>query len=92
MPGADIEPRPANQDTLVADIERTREELARTIDAISDRLNPANAARRTVDRVRQRATQVDPVIAGAAAVVVAGAAVAFFLLRHRGNARGRRRR
>ncbi|MBV9444403.1 MAG: DUF3618 domain-containing protein [Streptosporangiaceae bacterium] len=84
-----MEPRAANQDTLVADIERTREELARTIDAISDRLNPANAARRAADRVRQLAAQVDPVMAGAAAVAVAGATVAFFLFRRRD---GRRKR
>jgi hypothetical protein len=87
MPDADIEPRPANQDTLVTDIERTREELARTIDAISDRLNPANAARRTADRLRQRAAQVDPVMAGAVAVAVAGTAVVFFLVRRRGRSR-----
>ena len=89
MPDTDIEPRTVNQDALVTDIERTRAELARTIDAISDRLNPANAARRTADRARQRVAQVDPVMAGAAAVAVAGAAVAVFLLRRRV---GRRRR
>ena len=83
MPDADIEPRPASQDALVADIERTRAELAQTIDAISDRLNPANAARRTLDRVRQRAAQVDPVVAGGVAAAVAGAAVAWFVLRRR---------
>jgi hypothetical protein len=81
MPDADIEPKPANQDALVADIERTREELARTIDAISDRLNPGNAARRSLDRARQRIGQVDPVMAGGVAVAIAGATVAYFLLR-----------
>ena len=83
MPDADIEPKPASQDALVADIDRTREELARTIDAISDRLNPANAARRTMDRVRERVAEVDPVIAGGLAVAVAGTVVAWFLLRRR---------
>jgi hypothetical protein len=83
MPDADVEPRPANQDALVADIERTREELARTIDAISHRLNPANAARRTAGRLRQRAAQVDPMVAGGVALAVAGAAVGYFLLRRR---------
>jgi hypothetical protein len=83
MPDADIEPKPANQDALVADIERTREELARTIDAISDRLNPGNAARRGLDRTRQRIAQVDPVMAGGVAVAIVGATVAYFLLRRR---------
>lgn len=83
MPDADIEPRPANQDELVADIERTRQELARTIDAISDRLNPANAARRTVDRVRDRIAGVDPMMAGGVAAAVVGVAAAWFLLRRR---------
>jgi hypothetical protein len=83
MPDAEIEPRQASQEDLVADIERTRQELARTIDAISDRLNPANAARRGVDRVRERIAQVDPVMAGGVAVAVAGVAVAWLLLRRR---------
>jgi hypothetical protein len=53
------EKKPASQDDLVADIDRTRQELAATIDAISDRLNPANVAHRTVERVRERIAQVD---------------------------------
>jgi anti-sigma factor RsiW len=83
MPDAEIEPKPASQDELVADIERTRDDLARTIDAISDRLSPANAARRAVDQVRERVSQVDPVVAGGAALAVVGVAVAWFLLRRR---------
>jgi hypothetical protein len=83
MPDADIEPKPANQDALVADIERTREELAQTIDAISDRLNPANAARRSLDRARQRVAQVDPVLAGGVAVAIVGATVAYVVFRRR---------
>lgn len=87
MPGADIEKsqdqKTSNQDELVADIERTRQELARTIDAISDRLNPANAARRTVDRVRERVAGIDPVIVGGVAVAAAGVATAYLLLRRR---------
>lgn len=62
-------------DTLVHEIERTRAELARTIDAITDRLNPANAARRTVSKARDRASRIDPkvgIAAGAVAVGVVG--------------------
>ena len=87
MPGAEIEPKQeskqVSQDALVADIERTRENLARTIDQISDRLSPANAARRAADRVRERVAAVDPVMAGGAVVVVAGVTVAWLLLRRR---------
>ncbi len=32
--------KPVDQDALVADIDRTRTELARTIDAIADRVSP----------------------------------------------------
>jgi hypothetical protein len=87
MPGTEIEPKQdpkqVSQDVLVANIERTRENLARTIDAISDRLSPANAARRAADRMRERVAAVDPVVAGGAALVVAGAAVSWLLLRRR---------
>jgi hypothetical protein len=87
MPGTEIEPKQdskqLSQDELVSDIERTRENLARTIDAISDRLSPANAARRVADRARERVAAIDPVMAGGAAVVVAGVAVAWLLLRRK---------
>jgi len=38
----------------VRDIEATREHLAVTIDAIVDRANPKNIARRTLDRVKAK--------------------------------------
>jgi hypothetical protein len=58
-------------DTLVTQMERTREDLARTIDAIADRVSPANNARRLMYRVREQAGRIDPrfVAAGAAAAV-----------------------
>lgn len=40
-------------DTLVSDIEKTREELAETIDAIADKVNPKNV----VDRGKQQARE-----------------------------------
>ena len=70
-------------DTLVSEIDRTREQLARTIDEISDRLRPKNIARRGVARVRERASQVDPLIGTAAAAVVVTGVAAFFLWRLR---------
>jgi len=87
MPGTEIEPKQdskqVSQDVLVADIERTRENLARTIDEISDRLNPANAARRAADRARERVAAIDPVVAVGTAVAVVGVTVAWLLLRRR---------
>ncbi len=81
---ADTDAKPVSQDTLVADIDRTRAELARTIDAISDRVSPKKNAHRAMEQIRRRASKIDPVVAGAAAaaVVVAGL-TAVFLLRRR---------
>src|ERR1700685_4138871 len=54
------EAKPADQDALVADIDRTRAELARTIEAISDRLSPRNNVRRATDQIRERVRQIAP--------------------------------
>jgi hypothetical protein len=59
-------------EALVGEIERTRAELARTIDQISDRVSPSKVARRSTDRARQRISQIDPLIGGAAALAVVG--------------------
>lgn len=53
---------------LVSEIERTRTNLARTIDAIADRVAPANVAKRTTERAKERIAQVDPLIGGAVAL------------------------
>jgi hypothetical protein len=53
---------------LVGEIERTRDNLARTIDAIADRVSPSNVARRAGDRARDRISQIDPLIGGAVAL------------------------
>ena len=97
---ADTDARPVNQEALVADIDRTRAELARTIDAISDRVSPKKNVNRTMGEVRQRvnqvgqranqqvgqrASQVDPLVAGAAAAaaVLVGVTVLFLVRRRR---------
>jgi hypothetical protein len=69
-------------DTLVSEIERTRDDLARTIDAIADRVSPANNARRVMARVREQASKVDVRYAAVGAAVVVGAA-ALLLWRRR---------
>jgi hypothetical protein len=83
MADADTESKPVDQDTLVADIDRTRAELARTIDAISDRMSPKRNARRAVDQIRERVSQIDPVMAGAAAGAVVIGVTVLFLWRRR---------
>jgi hypothetical protein len=83
MADAEAESKPLNQDALVADIDRTRAELARTIDAIADRVNPRKNVDRAVDQIRQRATQIDPIMAGVAAAVVVLSLTALVLLRRR---------
>ena len=67
----------------MADIDRTRAELARTIDAISDRVSPKKNVDRAVEQIRRRAGQIDPLMAGAAAAVFVVGLTAFVLLRRR---------
>jgi Protein of unknown function (DUF3618) len=87
MADAETGSKSLDQDTLVADIDRTRGELARTIDAISDRVSPKKNVQRAADRFRERVSQIDPVMAGAAAaaagVVVVGVTVLFLVRRRR---------
>jgi len=95
---ADTDARPVGQDELVADIDRTRAQLARTIDAISDRVSPKRNLDRAMGDVRQRVdqvgqrvntelgqrvSQIDPVMAGAAAAVVLIGVTVLFLVRRR---------
>jgi hypothetical protein len=89
MADADAASKPVSQDALVADIDRTRTDLARTIDAISDRVSPkknlqraVDQAREAVDQVRERVSQVDPIVAGVAAgALVIGVAVLILVRR-----------
>ena len=95
---ADTDARPVGQDELVADIDRTRAQLAHTIDAISDRVSPKRNVNRAMEQVRQRAdeigqrvnaevgqrvSQVDPVVIGAAAAAVLVGVTVLFLVRRR---------
>ena len=83
MADAETDAKPVDQDALVADIDRTRAELARTIDAISDRVSPRRNADRALDQVRQRVSRVDPLLAGAAAAAVLVSVTVIFLVRRR---------
>ena len=84
MADAETDAKPVNQDALVADIDRTRAELARTIDAISDRVSPKKNVQRTLEQLRQQTSQVDPLIASvAAAAAVLVSVTVIFLVRRR---------
>ncbi len=85
MADADTGAKPVDQDALVADIDRTRAELARTIDAISDRVSPKKNVHRAMEQVRERASRIDPLMAGAAAAaaVVVGITVVFLWRRRK---------
>ncbi len=72
MAGQDQAPKAVAQATTIREIEQARGDLARTIDAIADKVRPANVARRTAGKLRQRVQSVDPKLAGAGAVVVVG--------------------
>lgn len=88
MAGEDQSPKAIAQETTTsdieqADIEQAREDLARTIDAITDKVSPANVARKTADKLRQRVQAVDPKLAAAGAVVVVAGVVALVVWRRR---------
>ena len=84
MADGQTESKSVSSEALVADIDRTRAELASTIDAISDRVSPKKNIERAKGRFRDRVAQIDPLMAGAAtAAVVVGVSVLLLLRRRR---------
>ena len=83
MADADSDAQPVNQDALVAEIDRTRADLARTIDAISDRVSPKKNVDRAMEQFRERAGQIDPLLAGAAAAALVLGVTVLFVWRRR---------
>jgi hypothetical protein len=65
---------------VINEIERTRENLARTIDALTERVSPGNVARRTLERLREQVSRPEVRLVGGAAAV---AVVALALWRRR---------
>jgi hypothetical protein len=78
MAETDIETAKLPPEVLVGEIERTRADLARTIDEIADRVTPANVARRTAERAKERLSQIDPLVGGA--IALAAASVTCYLI------------
>ncbi len=65
-----------DSDAIVADIERTRQNLARTIDSLADRVSPANNIRRVRERAADQLSRPEVQLAAAAAALAfAGVAI-----------------
>jgi hypothetical protein len=56
----------SDPDAIVAQIERTRENLAQTIDTLADRVSPAGNARRLRERALEQARRPEVRLAAAA--------------------------
>ena len=67
----------SDPDALVAQIERTRENLARTIDGIADRVSPANNVRRLRERGREQIARPEVQLAAAAVGLAAAGLVIY---------------
>jgi uncharacterized protein with ATP-grasp and redox domains len=65
---------------IEAEIERTRMRLAGTVDAIAERVKPANVARRTADSARAQVMDEHGQLRTTRAAAIAGAAVALAAL------------
>ena len=83
MAEADGEVAVRDPDAVVQEIENTRENLARTIDAITDRVSPGNIARRTLAKVREEASRPQVQMVGGAVVLVTAAVIAIGIWRRR---------
>jgi len=70
-------------DALVKEIERTRQDLARTIDALTERASPGNVARRAAARLREKVDRPEVRLAGAAAAGLIALGAAAYLIRRR---------
>ena len=69
-------------DALLKEIEATRENLARTIDALTERASPANIARRAAVRAREQLDRPEVrMYGGIAAAVVAVGGIAYLVRR-----------
>ena len=58
-------------DQLVKQIERTRQNLARTIDTLAERVSPANVAKRAMSKVLDQASRPEVQIGAAAVTAIA---------------------
>jgi len=66
---------------VMSEIERTRENLASTIDALTDRVSPGNVVRQSLTEVREQVSRPQVRMAAGAVALVTVAVVAFALWR-----------
>jgi Protein of unknown function (DUF3618) len=76
-----------DSDEIVAEIERTRQNLARTIDSLADRVSPASNMRRLRERAADQIGKPEVQLAALAAVFVA-TGIAVYRIWGRGRRRG----
>jgi hypothetical protein len=67
-------------DQLVKEIERTRQNLARTIDTLTERISPANLTKRAMSQVRDQVARPEVQLGAAALTFVT---LALLVWRHR---------
>jgi anti-sigma factor RsiW len=73
-------------DALVAEIEHTRDDLARTIDALADRVSPASNVRLLRDKLREQASRPEVKLGAAAAgALIVGVALLGIWARRRAH-------
>jgi Protein of unknown function (DUF3618) len=70
-------------DAVINEIERTREDLAHTIDALTERVSPGNVARQTLGEVREQLARPQVRLVGGAVILITVAAVGFAFWRSR---------
>jgi len=70
-------------DAVVNEIEITRENLARTIDALTERVSPGNIARRTLAKIREEASRPQVQLVGGAVALATVAVIAIGMWRRR---------
>ncbi len=83
MAEADGEVAVRDPNQVISEIESTRENLARTIDALTERVSPGNLVRHSLDRVREQVARPEVQLIGGAVVLVTAAAVAYSVWRRR---------
>jgi hypothetical protein len=70
-------------DALVAQIERTRENLAQTIDILADRVSPASNIRRLRSQLEEQAARPEVRKAGAVIGLALAGLIAYRIFAHR---------
>jgi hypothetical protein len=76
-----VEVRAPNE--VISEIERTRENLAQTIDALTERVSPGSIARRTLAKAREQVSRPEVQLVGGAVVLVTVAVLAIGMWRRR---------